>query len=34
MIIAQAQMEDLPILTSDPLIAKYKVKVIWKGERM
>ncbi len=30
MIIAQAQMEDLPILTSDPLIAKYKVKVIWK----
>ncbi len=30
MIIAQSQMEDLPILTSDPLIAKYKIKTIWK----
>lgn len=30
MIVAQAQMEKLPVITSDNLIAKYKVKVIWK----
>lgn len=30
MIVAQSQLEDLPILTLDPLIAKYKVKTIWK----
>ena len=29
MIIAQAQLEDLPILTMDSQIAKYKVKVFW-----
>jgi PIN domain nuclease of toxin-antitoxin system len=29
MIIAQAQVEDLPILTMDPQIAKYEIKVIW-----
>lgn len=29
-IIAQAQIERLPIITSDPLFAKYKVKVVWK----
>ena len=28
-IIAQAQLEGLPILTSDPQIAKYKVEIIW-----
>jgi len=28
-IIAQAQLEKLPILTSDSLISKYKVKIIW-----
>lgn len=30
MIVAQAQMEKLPIITSDALIAKYKVRVIWE----
>ena len=29
MIIAQAQVEDLPILTMDPQIAKYEIMVIW-----
>ncbi|MGH7799871.1 MAG: type II toxin-antitoxin system VapC family toxin [Thermodesulfobacteriota bacterium] len=29
LIIAQGQLENLPILTMDPLIAKYKVKVVW-----
>lgn len=29
MIVAQSQVERLPIITSDPLIAKYKVRVIW-----
>jgi PIN domain nuclease of toxin-antitoxin system len=29
MIIAQAQLEDLPILTMDPQIPKYQIKVIW-----
>jgi hypothetical protein len=29
MIITQAQLEKLPILTSDSLIAQYKVKTIW-----
>lgn len=29
MLIAQAQLEDLPILTFDREIAKYKVRVIW-----
>ena len=28
-IIAQAQLEGLPILTSDSQIAKYKVEIIW-----
>lgn len=28
-IIAQAQLEKLPILTSDAMISKYKVKIIW-----
>jgi len=30
MIISQAQLEGLPVLTSDPLFARYKVKIIWK----
>ena len=29
MIIAQAQLEGLPVITSDGLISKYKVKTIW-----
>ncbi|GAB4485287.1 MAG: type II toxin-antitoxin system VapC family toxin [Thermodesulfovibrionales bacterium] len=29
MIIAQAQMERLSVITSDPLISQYKVKTIW-----
>lgn len=30
MIIAQAQLEEISVLTSDPLFAKYKVKTIWR----
>lgn len=29
MIVAQAQVEDLPILTSDPAITRYAVDTIW-----
>ncbi len=29
MLIAQSQLENLPIITSDPLFSKYKVKTIW-----
>lgn len=29
MLVAQACVENLSILTSDPMIAQYKVKVIW-----
>ncbi len=29
MLIAQSQLEGLPILTADPLIAQYQVEVIW-----
>ncbi len=29
LLIAQSQLEGLPILTSDPLIARYTVEVIW-----
>jgi PIN domain nuclease of toxin-antitoxin system len=29
MLIAQAQLEDMPIITVDPLIARYDVEVIW-----
>lgn len=29
MLIAQSQVEDLPILTSDPQIARYEVEVVW-----
>lgn len=29
LLIAQSQLEDLPILTADPLIARYEVDVIW-----
>jgi len=29
MIIAQSQLENLPIVTSDPFFPKYKVKTIW-----
>jgi PIN domain nuclease of toxin-antitoxin system len=29
MLVAQSQVEGLPILTSDPLIAQYDVEVIW-----
>ncbi|MFI5226913.1 MAG: type II toxin-antitoxin system VapC family toxin [Candidatus Limnocylindrales bacterium] len=28
-LIAQAQIEDLPILTADPVIARYDVETIW-----
>jgi len=29
MLVAQSQLEELPILTSDPQIAKYEVDVVW-----
>jgi len=29
MLVAQSQMENLPILTNDPLISLYRVKIIW-----
>jgi PIN domain nuclease of toxin-antitoxin system len=29
-IIAQAQLESMPIITSDPLFPKYKIKTIWE----
>lgn len=29
MLIAQAQLEHLPVITSDPLFSKYKVKTLW-----
>ena len=29
MLVVQAQAENLPILTADPLISKYQVEVIW-----
>lgn len=29
LLIAQAQLEDMPILTADPQIARYPVRVIW-----
>ena len=28
-LVAQAQLEDLTILTNDPMIARYEVKVLW-----
>ncbi len=29
MLVAQSQLEDLPVITADPIIARYPVKVIW-----
>lgn len=29
LLVAQAQIENLPILTADPQIARYAVKIIW-----
>lgn len=29
LLVAQAQVEDLPLLTSDPQIRKYDIKTIW-----
>jgi PIN domain nuclease of toxin-antitoxin system len=29
MLVAQSQIEQLPIITADPLIARYAVEVIW-----
>lgn len=31
-IVAQSQLEGLPIITSDALIAKYRVEIIWNAE--
>ena len=33
LLIAQAQVEGLSLLTADPLIRKYKVTLIWAGPR-
>jgi PIN domain nuclease of toxin-antitoxin system len=32
LLVAQAQMEGLALLTADPLIAAYEVKTIWAGQ--
>lgn len=32
-IVAQSQLERLPVITSDPFIAKYMVEIIWNGKR-
>jgi PIN domain nuclease of toxin-antitoxin system len=29
MLVAQSQLENLPILTGDPMIARYAVEIIW-----
>ena len=29
MLVAQAQLEHVPLVTADPLIAQYEVKIIW-----
>ena len=29
LLVAQAQLEDIPILTRDPYIARYQVKTVW-----
>jgi PIN domain nuclease of toxin-antitoxin system len=29
MLIAQCQVEDLPMVTADPIISRYAVDVIW-----
>jgi PIN domain nuclease of toxin-antitoxin system len=29
-IVSQAQLEKLPVITSDPLIKRYKINTIWK----
>jgi PIN domain nuclease of toxin-antitoxin system len=29
LLVAQSQLEDLPILSADPLVAQYEVNVIW-----
>ena len=29
LLVAQAQLEDMPILSSDPQIARYPVRIIW-----
>jgi len=29
MLVAQAQLENLPLLTNDPQIARYPVEIIW-----
>ena len=31
MLVAQAQLENMPIITSDAFIALYEVKIIWGG---
>jgi PIN domain nuclease of toxin-antitoxin system len=29
LLVAQSQIEDIPVLTADPLIAQYDVEVVW-----
>jgi PIN domain nuclease of toxin-antitoxin system len=33
LLVAQAQVEGLSLLTADPLIRQYKVKLVWAGRR-
>lgn len=32
-LVSQAQLEDMPIITSDPMIALYEVKVVWADQQ-
>ena len=32
LLIAQAQIENLPIMTADPVLAQYDVQIIWAGK--
>jgi len=33
-IVSQAQLEKLPVITSDPLIKQYKINTIWKKRKI
>ena len=32
LLVAQAQIENLPLMTADPVVAKYDVDIIWAGK--
>jgi PIN domain nuclease of toxin-antitoxin system len=33
LLVAQAQVENLSLMTADPILKKYKVNLIWAGRR-